>query len=75
MAEQIIPEDNPQVDTNHHKNIRRLTKQPIETSNDRDFSQEEVRQIIEGFNPKKAPGPDGSTSDILAHVFKSIPKL
>jgi hypothetical protein len=25
MAEQLIPEDNPQDDTDHHKNIRRLT--------------------------------------------------
>jgi ribonuclease HI len=74
MAEQLIPEDNPQDDTNYHKNIRRLTEQPIETINDRDFSQDEVRQIIEGFNPKKAPGPDGITSDILTLVFKSIPK-
>jgi hypothetical protein len=39
-----------------------------------DFSQDEVRQIIEGFNPKKAQGPDGMTSDILIIVFKSMPK-
>jgi hypothetical protein len=35
MAEQLIPEDNPQEDTDHQKNIRRLTEQPIETINDR----------------------------------------
>jgi len=75
MAEQLIPEDNPQDDTDPHKNIRRLTEQPIETIDDRDFSQDEVRQIIEGFNPRKvAPGPDGITSNILTLVFKSIPK-
>jgi len=74
MAEQLIPEDNPQDDTDHHKNIRRLTEQPIETIDDRDFSQDEVQQIIEDFNPRKAPGPDGITSDILTLVFKSIPK-
>jgi hypothetical protein len=39
-----------------------------------DFNQDEVRRTIEGFNPKKAPGPDGITSDILTLVFKSIPK-
>jgi hypothetical protein len=26
MAEQLIPEDNPHDDTDHHKNIRRLTE-------------------------------------------------
>jgi len=30
-------------------------------------------QIIEGFNPRKAPGPDGITSEIFILVFKSIP--
>jgi len=74
MAEQLIPEDNPQDDTDHHKNIRRLIEQPIETIGDRDFSQNKVRQIIEDFNPRKAPGPDGNTSDILTLVSKSIPK-
>jgi len=34
----------------------------------------EVRQIIEDFNPRKAPGPDGITSKILILVFQSVPK-
>ena len=74
MAEQLIPEDNPQDDKDHHKNIRRLTEQPIETIDDRNFSRDQVRQIIEGFHPRKAPGQDGITSDILTLVFKGIPK-
>ena len=74
IAQHLIPEDNPQDDTDYHKSIRRLTEQPIETIDDRDFSQDEVRKIIEGFNPKKAPGPNGITSDILTLVFKSVPK-
>ena len=74
MAEQLIPEDNPQDDTDHHKNIIRLTEQPIETFDDRHFSQDEVRRIIKDFNPRKAPGPDEITSDILTLVLESIPK-
>jgi len=31
MVEQLIPEDNPQDDTDHHKNIRRLSEKPINT--------------------------------------------
>jgi len=46
----------------------------METIDDRDFTQEEFRQIIEDFNSRKAPGPDGITSEILRLVFKSIPK-
>jgi hypothetical protein len=74
MIEQLIPEDSAQDDTEHHINIRRLTEQPIETTDDRGFTQDEVRQIIEGFNPRKAPGPDGITSETLTLIFKIIPK-
>ena len=74
MMEQLIPEDSAQDDIEHHRNIRRLTEQPIETTDDRKFTQDEVRQIIEGFNPRKTPGPDGITSEILTLIFKSIPK-
>jgi len=38
------------------------------------FTQDEVRQIVEDFNPWQTPGPDGITSEILILVFKSIPK-
>ena len=76
MMEQLIPEESAHDDTEHHINIRRLTEQPIETTDDREFTQDEVRQIIfvEGFIPRKAPGPDGITSEILTLIFKSIPK-
>jgi hypothetical protein len=73
MAERLIPEDNPQDDTDHRNN-RRLTEQQYETIDDRDFGQDEITPIIEGVNPRKASGPDGIISDILSLVFKSIPK-
>jgi hypothetical protein len=72
--EQRIPEDNGQDDTEHNMNIRRQTEQPIETTDNRDFTQNENRQIIENFNPRKALGPDGITSEIVTLIFKSIPK-
>jgi 3-deoxy-D-arabino-heptulosonate 7-phosphate (DAHP) synthase class II len=55
MLEQLIPEDSAQDETDRHKNVRRLTE-PIETTEDKEFTQDEIRQIIEGFNPRKAPG-------------------
>ena len=64
--DQMIPEDNPQDDTD--KEIRRQTEQPIDIADDKDFTQDDVRQVIEGFIPKKAPGPDGITSEILKSV-------
>jgi hypothetical protein len=29
--------------------------------------------VIKKFNPKKAPGEDGLTSDIILHVFRNFP--
>jgi len=40
MTRQLIPEDSAHDDTEHHINIRRLTEQPIETTGDRDFTQD-----------------------------------
>jgi hypothetical protein len=74
MIEQLISEDHTRDDTDHHMSIRRLTGQSIETTDDREFTQDEVRWIIEGFNPRRAPGPDGITAEILTLIFKSIPK-
>ena len=73
MLEQLTPADNLQDDTDHHKNVRKLTEQPIKTTDYKQLTQDEVRQII-GFKPRKAPGPDGITSEILKLVFKSILK-
>jgi hypothetical protein len=55
ITEQLITEDNPQDDTDHHKNIR-LTEQPIESINDRDFSQDEVRRIMKVSIPRMHQG-------------------
>jgi hypothetical protein len=74
MIEQLIPEDIAQDDTDHLMNIRRLTDQPIETTGDTDFTQNEFRQIIDGLSPRKALGPEGIISENLILVFKSIHK-
>jgi len=73
MMEQLIPKDNLQDDTDHHKTTRGLTKKPINTADDKEFTQDEVRQVMEGFKSKKAPGPDGITSETLKLLYKGIP--
>jgi hypothetical protein len=52
MLEQLILEDNPQDDTDYHRAIGRLTEQPIDTPDDKAFTQDEVSQVIEGFKPR-----------------------
>jgi len=53
--------------------IRKQTKLPIYTTDDKEFTEEEVRQVIESLQPKKAPGPNGITNEIVKLVFKMIP--
>ena len=46
----------------------------MNTKEDREFTQDEVRQALEGFKDKKAPGPNGLTNGIVKMVFKAVPK-
>jgi len=74
MLDQMIPEDKHKEDTPYHKTIREQTKQPLHTTDDKDFTKEEIRQVIESLQPKKVPGPNGITNEIFKLVFKEIPR-
>ena len=54
MIDLLIPGDSTQDDTIQHKNTRRLADQQTENANDREFTQDEVRQTIESFNPPES---------------------
>ena len=51
-------------ETLHHKTLRKNLEEPINTSDDEEFSREEIKQTIDSFNHKKAPGIDGITGRI-----------
>jgi len=74
MLEHLFPDDEPQKETDQQKEIRRQTKQPTNTADDKEFTQDEVRQVVEGFKDKKAPGLNGITNEIGKIVFQAIPK-
>ena len=74
MMDLLIPEDSTQDDTIQHKNTRRPAAQLINTADDQEFTQDEVRQTIESFNSRKVPGPDRITREILTLIFQSIPQ-
>jgi len=73
MLDQLILEDNHKEDTTYHVTIRKQTKQPLYTTDNKEFTKEEVRQVIESSQPKKAPGTNGITNEIVQLVFKVLP--
>ena len=73
MMDSFAPKDDSLTDNDHHKSVRTLTEQPVNTKDDRDFTVEEVRQSLNSMNNNKAPGNDGITGNIYKHVFKAVP--
>ena len=56
MADHLTPNDGQSDDTDHHKRIRSLSTEPIQTADDRDYTDTEVRNAIDDLNHKKATG-------------------
>ena len=57
-----------------HKNIRKMIEEPIYTRDNAEFIQGEIKQTIESFKRKKAPGMDGITSDVFLRTFNRFPR-
>jgi len=69
----FAPKDNRRDDNDYHKQVRALTKQPANTADDREFTIEEISNIIVSMNNNKAPGEDGLTGVIYNHAFRKVP--
>ena len=55
--------------------MRKSIEEPTSTSEDVEFSREEIRQTIVSFNDKKAPGINGHTGRIYLRTFNLFPEL
>ena len=51
--EQLIPQDSNQDDRDYHRTIRSLVEQPIDTPDDKDFTQDESARWSKGLNSGK----------------------
>jgi len=74
MLDHLITDDGEE-ENQHHKNIKKMIAEPIYTSDDAEFTQSEIKQTIESFNRKKAPGMDGITSDFFLRIFNKFPRI
>jgi hypothetical protein len=75
MLDHLITVDREEEETCYHKNIRKMFEEPIQTCDDIEFTQGEIKQTIESFNGKKAPGLDGITSGIYLRTFSNFPRV
>jgi 3,4-dihydroxy-2-butanone 4-phosphate synthase len=65
MLDNVTPKDNEHDNNDYYKQVRAQTQQPADTTDDREFTIEEIRSAVENMDNKKAPGEDGVTPDIL----------
>jgi hypothetical protein len=70
MLEHFTPDNNELEDNDDHKQITAQTEPP-NTPDDRDFTIDEIRDIIEGMDGSKE---DGITGEIYKHTFNIFPK-
>jgi hypothetical protein len=75
MLDHLITDDSEEEETYYHKKIRKMIEEPIRTCDDTEFSQGEIKQMMESFNGKKAPGIDRITSGIFLRNFNTFPRL
>ena len=54
MLEYFTPEDKELGDNNHHKEVGDTVAKPPNTPEDREFTREGIRKVLEGMNNKKA---------------------
>ena len=73
MLTHFAPDDRADSDNHYHKKVRKDCQDPTTTVDDKPFTQEEIIANLKKFNPKKTPGEDGLTSDILIRAFQVFP--
>jgi hypothetical protein len=52
-----------------------MTARPPNTPDDREFTREDIRKVIEGMNNKKALDEDGIPAEIYKLTFNIFPKI
>jgi hypothetical protein len=75
MSDYLIPKDDQTDDTNYYRGIRAQSKEPVQTADNRDYTQTEVKNAIYDIKHNKVPGEDGITAEIYQRVYTQLPTL
>jgi hypothetical protein len=71
----MFPDDDQQYDNLIHQNIRQYSEIEPNTSDDLDFTLNELREVINNLKPNKACGWDQINEKIIKALFESEPDL
>jgi len=74
MVQKFAPEDNPEDDEEIHRETRAMTREPIDTEDDDEFTTQEVKNAVQDMGNKKAPGGDGIPNEVWKSVVTILPK-
>jgi hypothetical protein len=75
LLNNLFPNDRPEIDSEHHREVRQYFHKEINTTNDSAFTELEVLTVINNQNHKKAPGEDGMSADIIKRINNKEPKF
>jgi hypothetical protein len=73
MIRHFTPEDNQNNDNEYHKQLRAQAQESIDTPDDKEFTEQEIKNAMASMGHNKAPGEDGITSEIFKSVVKILP--
>jgi len=74
IMQNLTPEDNQDDDNAIHKQIRAITQETIETADDKEFSEQEVKNAVASMGGKKAPGEDGIPNEVYKKLVEILPR-
>jgi len=68
MIRYFTPEDIQNDDNEYHKQLRAQTKELTVTPDDKEFTEQEIKNVVANIGHNKAPGEDVITSEIFKNV-------
>jgi len=74
MLQILTPEDNQADDTEMQKHTRALAQQEIDTDDDKEFTVQEVRNVVMSMGKNKAPVEDCIPSEVFKRVVEILPR-
>jgi len=74
MIQKFAPEDKQEEDFEIHSQIRKIVHKPPDTEDDEEFTLQEVTNVIQSMENKKAPGEDGIPNAVWKCLGAILPR-